>query len=66
MSKKVKITLISIILFGSFLRVYQLPRENLVIDEEALTVVESAPALPELTRYWFSVGHFPTYFIMMH
>ncbi len=65
MQRRIGIILILIILTGAFLRIYQLGKEGLTLDE-ILTAEKSANALPHLIKYWFSQDHFPTYFIFLH
>ena len=70
MYKKTKIILLLIIFLGLSLRLYQLGKESPSLDE-LLTIFHSFLFTPPgdlsvLVKYWFSNGHFPTYFIMMH
>ncbi len=70
MKKRVEMVIIAVILFGLLLRVYQLGEISCGIDE-LITVFNSllfisGHYLGSLAAYWFSVGHFPTYFLMMH
>ncbi len=68
--EKKKFLLFFTILLGILLRLYLLNKENPSLDEIA-TIFHSFTFAPfkdilSLSKYWFSVGHFPTYFIMMH
>jgi len=66
MQKKTRIILFFVITFGSILRIYELGRESLHIDEAATAIGSSLPSIPALIQYWFSVGHQSPYFLMMH
>ncbi len=72
---KIRLVLIAIVLFAAFLRLQHLGKESLTMDEvwtaraflfSNLYVIEEPKSiLPHIVRFWFSQGHFPTYFLMM-
>jgi len=65
MQRKIRLILLFIILLGASLRIFQLGKEGLTLDE-VLTAEKSASALPDLIRYWSSQDHLPVYFIFLH
>jgi len=69
-SKKSTIILSSVLLLGLLSRLYHLGKDSPYRDEifTALFTSDSVSNydLGGLITYWFSQGHFPTYFLMMH
>lgn len=54
-----------IFLLGVFLRLYQLAKEDLWLDE-VLSVINSSKNLPELLSYLVSDANMPFYFFLLH
>ena len=65
MSKKINVFLVLIIALATVLRIYQLSTESLFVDE-AIVFWKSQGSVTDMVKFWFSGGHFPTYYIMMH